>query len=269
MDPQLEDTISSCLDNADSNRIHIAVCDQSEEYNENVAKMVKYYNFMDWRSARGPCFARHLIQNLIEDERWYLQIDSHTKFEVGWDTILLGQMSNLPPNSIITGYPRDVKDLGVKSSHTHVLRVDKNNLWQYDTHFNTQISVSDTPTIHQGYLLSAGNLFSSTDFCRDVPYDPHFYFEGEEPSLALRAYCMGYDIYHVPNNPIFHDYRRNIRPLHWEKHQDWGRMRDRSMQRYSDIIHGKIKGVYGIGWKRSLNDYKNFSGIDYINKTIT
>jgi hypothetical protein len=36
-------------------------------------------------------------------------------------------------------------------------------------------------------------------------------------------------------------------------------------QRYQKIIRNEIEDIYGLGTKRNLEDWKNYSGIDFIN----
>mgnify|MGYP001216855663 CR=1 FL=1 len=112
MDHQLEETIDSCLENAHfKDRIHIAVCDQSEKFNQTVHDKVKYYTFIDYRSARGPCWARHLLQTVMQDEEYYLQVDSHTLFHEDWDVHLAHHIDKLGKNAIISTYPLDHKSI--------------------------------------------------------------------------------------------------------------------------------------------------------------
>ena len=76
------------------------------------------------------------------------------------------------------------------------------------------------------YLLAAGCLFTNGSFIKDVPYDPNFYFYGEEISLMLRAFTRGYSIFHLPNVPIFHLYTDPVnapRKLHWNAEEDMHR----------------------------------------------
>ena len=56
-------------------------------------------------------------------------------------------------------------------------------------------------------FLAAGFNFAAGSRVRDVPYDPHtpFIFDGEETSLAIRAWTRGYDFY-LPTEQIAHWY---------------------------------------------------------------
>ena len=193
MDYQLEETIDSCLDNARfPDRINIAVCDQSKEFNQTIHDKVKYYTFMDYRSARGPCFARHLLQTIMQDEEYYLQVDSHTLFDKDWDLNLTNHIEHLGKNAIISTYPLDHGDDESKKDWTWTLVLDREQLFDRHTYFNTQRGANKSKTIHKGFLLAAGFLFSHRSFVEQVPYDPVFYFSGEEPSLALRAFTHTY-----------------------------------------------------------------------------
>ena len=270
MDYQLEETVDSCLSNADNpHLVHIAVCDQSEEFNKSVHDKVKYYNFMDYRSARGPCFARHLIQTMMQDEEYFLQVDSHTKFEPGWDTYLLSHIQKLGNNAIISTYPLEHDAAEEQKDWTWSLTVDKKFLFERDTYFSRQVCTNMSKIVQPGFLVAAGFLFAHRSFVEKVPYDPVFYFTGEEPSLALRAFTHNFDIYSIPDVPVRHNYKNNgERPLHWEKDERWVKLNAISEQRFRDLIEDKLRGVYGLGYQRSISDYKRYCGIDYINRAI-
>lgn len=271
MDHQLQETVESCLFNAKNpHNVHIAVCDQSVEYNETVAEKVTYYTFMDHRSARGPCFARHLIQTMMQDEEYFLQIDSHTLFMPNWDEYLIESIQKLGNNAVISSYPMGQdQNIEAQLKWTWHLTVDKNHLFDRDTYFNRQIVVNKPKIIQPGFLIAAGFLFTHRSFVEKVPYDPVFYFTGEEPSLALRAFTHNFDMYSIPDVPVRHNYVNNgDRPLHWERDDRWAKLNAISEQRFRDLIEDRLRGVYGLGYQRSLSDYKRYCGIDYINRAI-
>ena len=45
-------------------------------------------------------------------------------------------------------------------------------------------------------------------WCIEVPYDPDYYFHGEEISLAVRSYTWGYDLFHPHKIIAWHEYTR-------------------------------------------------------------
>ena len=58
----------------------------------------------------------------------------------------------------------------------------------------------DSSTPGKSRLLAAGLVFARGAFLREVPMDPQVYFQGEEVSLAIRAYTHGYNLYHPTEN---------------------------------------------------------------------
>ena len=123
-DPEAPHTIADMFEKAsDPSRVHVGVCFQCDdvddagcddlsslqaEWRENVRVMR-----MDWRHARGPGWARAAIQaTLFEDEDYYLQIDSHTRFARDWDATLLDMVHRCgSPKAVISTYPLPYRGL--------------------------------------------------------------------------------------------------------------------------------------------------------------
>ena len=60
-------------------------------------------------SARGPCWARANAQTLLQDEEYFLQVDSHTVFEKDWDEYLIQYIQTIKKHAnkpVISAYPR-------------------------------------------------------------------------------------------------------------------------------------------------------------------
>ncbi len=255
-----------------------------------IANQITYIH-IDPNAARGPCWARSLAQTLMTDEEYFLQIDSHTIFEKDWDEYLLNYIKTIKKKHskpVISAYPRGFevidfekktfKKLQEEDDSTHVMVLDENKVFK-DGYFSMQKGLpTNSKQIYKGFLLSAGFLFSNKEFIDSVPYDPYLYFEGEETSLALRLFTRGFDIFHIPKIPLFHCYVNNsdqfMRPMHWQEDEDknrtvkWGTLQNNSKKRIEYLIKGRLKGVYGLGSERDLDDYKEFSGVDIKNKKI-
>jgi hypothetical protein len=163
---------------------------------------------------------------------------------------------------------------GDKGTHTIAYRED--SLFIKDS-FSRQIGAIATSEITHGYLMAAGCIFTAGSFVKDVPYDPEFYFYGEELSLMLRAFTRGYGIFHIPSVPIFHLYTELTkikRALHWDPEEDtdrsikWHEREERSIRKLTAIINKEIDGIYGLGTERDLLDYEALSGVDLINKRL-
>ena len=295
-DPLLETTIRGAFDNADKpDNLFFGVCDQSSHAIDiNIFSFSNQisYDHVEPELSEGPCWARHRIQKFFNEEDYYLQIDSHMQFQKGWDTYLLSYMQriqsvdsyshNLP---IITCYPRafDIVDfnsgtysLDTADTNTHIIAYREDSIFLKDS-FSRQIGAITDMEITHGYLLAAGCLFAPGAFVKEVPYDPEFYFYGEEISLMIRAFTRGFGIFHIPAVPIFHLYTDTSdlkRKLHWDETEDgnrqvkWHEREEKSLSKLSMVIHGEVEGIYGLGNKRTLKDYEFLSGINLIEREI-
>ena len=126
-----------------------------------------------------------------------------------------------------------------------------------------------------GYMISGNCLFTLGKSIEDVPYDPFLYFSGEEHSLALRYWTSGYNIFHTREIPVYHHYGRDYRVTAWgdqgiedRRPVKWWEHDVRSKQRLHQIVTGQDLGVYGVGSKRSLQQYIKWTGIDYLTRTL-
>ena len=294
-DPSLIATIESAYINAkNKDSIVFAIVDQSSSKSEisdlDFVKQLKYVS-VDPMTTRGACWARAVAQTLITDENYYMQVDSHTLFDKNWDEYFLDFFTTITAVSdkpIITSYPRafEIIDLNGKvfkktdendkTTHGIVLREDQVfSKGYYSTQKGISIGSND---VVKGFLVSAGCLFTSTDFTSEVIYDPVIYFEGEELSIALRSFTRGYDIFHTPDVPVYHYYvgQTNTvkRPLHWDENENterlvkWSDRQTEGEERLTNLVNGKVKGLFGLGETRSLDDYMDLSGIDLTNKKI-
>ena len=84
---------------------------------------------------------------------------------------------------------------------------------------------------------------------------------------------------HVPNTPVYHWYNTDDeelkRDLHWNYHEsatdEMKKAKDKrtkiAEQKVNNILQGKVKGKYGVGYKRTLKEFANLSGVDYVNKS--
>jgi [Skp1-protein]-hydroxyproline N-acetylglucosaminyltransferase len=120
-DPELRRTLNDLFRRADRpERISVGVCTQVDRVADarfidtpllSRPDQVREAR-MDFRDARGPCWARHLVQSMWSGEAWHLQIDSHTRFADGWDTMLIGWVQDCERvhgshKAVLTAYPPD------------------------------------------------------------------------------------------------------------------------------------------------------------------
>lgn len=296
-DVLLESTIESLFTNTiDPNSIYIGIVDQSAARNDRLlestyAKNIRYL-FIDFRDSRGVCWARSLASSLYQNEDWYLQIDSHTIFDQGWDQYLVTLAKSchgVNDKIILSSYPnaftiengqfkkRPIRDRVV----VHAL--DEESCFSEDSAFLQYRGVGINQTEPKlGGHLAAGSLFAKGNLFCEIPYDPFLYFKEEEQSLALRTFTHGWDIYHYSNSPIYHLYSNESdnnkkRDLHWDFSHQQQRVNNCCIQKNneSQIRLNKLLsetnelGIYGLGNVKTLDEYADEFGIDYRNRRIS
>ena len=168
-------------------------------------------------------------------------------------------------------------ELNMGDRNTQVMTYKKDTLFCQGS-FSRQTGVpTQTEQITHAFVLAAGCLFSRGNFAVEVPYDPNYYFYGEEISMMLRAFTRGFSFFHIPDVPLFHLYTdvENLpRKLHWDPEDDqnrvvkWQELDRRSIQRLDALIAGKLDGLMGLGLSRSLKEYSHISGMDLQNKKV-
>ena len=293
-DPMLAFTINSARSQAaDPSRVFIGVVEQAAagqalRMEDQWALEHVRWTRVDALEARGPCWARALAMALYQGEDWYLQIDSHTWFEPGWDQRLVQwaeRCGTANPRTMLTCYPnpfvmRDGHPAAESVTNkvlAMVVRGDSEFVPEHPVLMFEGVAVeTDEPV--PGVHLAGGCLFAPGNMVDELPYDPHLYFHGEEQSLSLRAWTRGWDIVHIPGMPMYHLYTvpgSRPRPMHWSPEHDERRavrsatLEAAARKRLSALIwEGGNLGVYGLGTQRSLADYAAFSGIDFAGRRI-
>ena len=275
-------------------QLHFGIVDQSPAAapgpdEEDVAPARLSYMRIDPVYARGPCWARAIGMSLYDGEDWFFQVDSHMDFDAHWDERLIAQALRLLPGRkgvALTAYPnpfvfeggRPVKRPATDKVLFHVVKPAAGFEPDHPV-LGFEAHPLDSDQAVPGYHLGAGCLFAPGRFVQAFPYDPWFYFHGEEQALAARLFTHGWDVFHMPGLPVYHLYNNADsgappRPLHWDESHDaqrsqaWWALEQRSRNRLHALMAGEPLGVYGLGTERTLAEYAAFSGIDYAARTI-
>jgi hypothetical protein len=134
------------------------------------------------------------------------------------------------------------------------------------------LHINDRPSAPlPGAFVCAGSLFGPAAAFRDVPYDPHIAFHGEEIAYSVRLWTHGWDIF-VPNDAfMYHDYD-TARPQVSEFRRDWDDIGRRAQARIRHLLGIESSGDagvlaeigrYGLGRARSLGEYQAFADLDF------
>ena len=295
-DDMLEFTLKSAYNSAkNKENIFFGVVDQNYE---NQRELIKTLNFSEQirychtfpDDTLGVSWARHLVFSLYDNEEYFLQVDSHTYFEENWDENLINQYEVLLKKSqkpIISTYPYgfSLDEYGEviykkpSGKSVLVLRPKEECTLSKDSfvlQFRAKHITSNEAIT--GCHIAAGFLFTKGSFIEEIPYDPYLYFHGEEQSLSLRAFTKGWDIYHPSWIPLYHLYKKantSYNTHHWngeiskKRDFEWTYLQKRAKDRLKKLINGKLNNsIYGLGSARTMQEYIDFSGIDYFNYIV-
>jgi len=291
-DEQLATTVQDAVNKAKyPDRLRFGIVEQREAskrvvFTKEQRNTIRYLG-VDPVESRGACWARSVAMSMYCGEDWFFQIDSHMWFEQDWDEWFIDEsikclkfsdkpiISSYPMLYIIeNGQPITFPENGVKAQIVHKT-FDKNKFSANDYTLMFEGVYLNTLRPVFGFHMGCGCVFVSGKFVNEIPYDPQFYFEGEEQALALRAYTHGWDILHVANMPIYHLQNRQGRDSHWEGNVDeergdnrWMILKMQAIKRLTQLVSGEDIGIYSLGTKRSLDDYAKFCGIDYTSATL-
>lgn len=287
-DPLLENTIKEAYSKArHKDNLVFGILEQNFETDSINLDNFEFknqirYSRVDPELSKGVCWARSIVQGMYDNEEYYFQIDSHMLFEENWDEYFISCFTELKryhDKPIITGYPLNFNsDTFEKESpypEDRIAVILTNNKRQRDKHFVTlgfsppwgHVNYKTPHKMIHGYYIGACCLFAEGIFVKEIPYDDSIFFGGEEPMLTLRAWTHGYNIFHVGNLHVYHCWQRNYRVgVHNDLAPGRNEIHRKNTKNYIQrMIRGEITGRYGIGNVRSVQQYIDFSGIDYFN----
>lgn len=283
-DPELLPTLKDCLDNAENpdNLVFSIAWQHSEEDkwdNLDEYKNDPRFKIIDinYKRSKGVCWARNLLQQQYNNEKYTLQLDSHHRFTKNWDTELKLELTRLQekgyPKPMLTGYIPHYEPGSDYSSRESVP-------WRMNfDRFSPDGNIHFLPSSIDDYkerTEPVGARFYSAHFCFtlgqhaiEVPHDPEYYFHGEEISIAVRSFTWGYDLFHLHRTIIWHYYTRRGSIKQWDDDKDWPKRNDYCYYKNRKLFGMEIDdnninwGDYGFGSHRTLEDYEKYAGISF------
>lgn len=273
-DPDLINTINSAYSNAtDVSNISFCVVSQDSKHPDLSKYPIDQYHKYHWKESLGVCWARNkAIQSCSSD--YILQVDSHSRFPIGWDEVI--EIENEIAEEfwgqriILTQYPYAFLMIDGKEIYQDLDEKLKTfPIWSEEEKtikLGTVWSpVQDKKHGDEVFYFAGGCSFASSEIMKSIIPDPEIYFNGEEMSIAIRAYTRGIRMINSPVNFIYSNFSRqnNNRNLHWEDHPKWFDLEKRSRIKLSKIYDGANLGEWGI---ESESLYEQFIKLTNLNK---
>ena len=293
-DPELIPTIKDALDKAKyPKRIHFGICRQFDpqdgfddltEYKKD--KRFKIYE-CHYTEAKGLPWARAIInEQLLTDEDYVCQLDSHHRFAQDWDETLINMHLDLEAKGykpIIAGYSplyNPMTDPVGRSMEP----------WQSQfVCFYPFGTIFIRPGLLHGYqnmteppmarFLCGHFDFARAEWAKEIKHDPDIYFSGEEINLTVRSYTHGYDFFHPHKIVVWHSTMREERSgmlkwdddykvgINFEEKNHYGRKKIRCLFRVEEDDSIDLTG-YDLGTVRTLRDYEKYAGIHFKKKAV-
>jgi hypothetical protein len=283
---------------ANPSKLIVGLCIQNDEGDEpcflkNPA-LARYKNNirtinLSHYEAKGPTWARYLCTTLMQNEDYFLQVDSHTLFDKDWDAKLIAMVADIKANTsskdvVLSHYPPLYEDYGNPNRDKKTVDTICQSFFN-ERGMVSFLGAEGVDMKKHKYVqtphIAAGMFFCEGKCIKEVPYDPHLpnLFVGEEILHSARVWTSGYDIYTPQEIVVYHLYTRSDQPHIWDDKKDYN---DEDAFNKAKMILGFENNLdekvpkhvkanldkYGLGKKRSLKQFFDFAGIDAANKRI-
>ncbi len=293
-DPQLIPTIKDCINKAKfPENLSFGIAwqhseddkwDNLDEFQNDARFKILDYN---WSESKGLCWARSEIQKLWNNEKYTLQLDSHHRFLQNWDEELIAMMDMTESDKpIITSYAGMYSVAEDKLLNIEPYRMAASNFTPGGTILFRPHSIENWQSLTKpipARFVSGHFFFTIGKHCEEYKYDPNIYFAGDEISLSIRSFTLGYDLFHPHKTVVWHEYTREGRTKHWTDFttenskakiidKPWWEMDTASKKRLRHMLQeedsGIDLGIYGLGTVRSHHDYELYAGIHFLNRKL-
>ena len=246
--------------------------------NDSRFKILDYH----WSLSKGLCWARSEIQKLWNGEKYTMQLDSHHRFLQDWDVELIEMMKQTGSEKpIITSYAGMYRPSTNELLNTEPYKMVASNFTPGGTILFRPHEISSWETLDKpipARFVSGHFFFTIGKHCEEYKYDPNLYFAGDEISLSIRSFTLGYDLFHPHKTVVWHEYTREGRTKHWTDFNDenknkgvvekqWWEMDNESKRRLRHMLQEEDNNIdleiYGLGNVRTHRDYEIYAGINF------
>jgi hypothetical protein len=287
-DQELKPTILDILGKSSGNHqitfgVHISYLEESEIDLPDLPN-IKYVASRVPENI-GVGSGRYISHNFYNNEDFYLQCDSHSRFIKDWDEIAISSILDYQSYGIskplLTMYPANYwyKDLTFTEIETDMM----------DISYRTNISFNEKPEDFKNLRIpsqlavpcenniftksvSAGCIFTVGPF---MAPNRGMAFWGEEILMAARAYTHGYDLMVPKQQFMYHLYYNwanpeiNRRKIFWQDFPDkFESMNKASRDLIYMVLTEELVGDGLLGTERTLSEYGIFAGLDFKNGEV-
>lgn len=291
-DAELVPTLRDCVERAaEPGRLRFGICWQCDE-GDSLAEFADDSRVRTWRVAwhasRGLGWARSICQRLWRGEEYTLQLDAHHRFVDGWDEILIGMHRDLGGGrALLTTYagayrPGDPSEAMLRA--TVPSKITAQSFREYGTIVLVPRPIDDyldrvRPV--RARFVSGHFYFTVGIHCVEYRYDPDLYFLGDELSLSVRSWCLGYDLFHPHRQVIFHYFLREAEHKPWadtdapagSEVSRWAQREADGLSRLRQLLGMEAPkpdaGRYGLSRRRPLSGYERYAGVDFSRRWIS
>lgn len=282
-DDELSKTVQDCIKQSSGDNeiffgIHECYIENKTEFNiDNVR--IQYSKAPE---NLGVGVARYLANKLYDNEDYYLQIDSHTRFRKNWDQIIINNLNRYTEEGndcILTGYPpgywydqegSEILDLNAETTLIKIKKwfeverfKEKRIMSQEGVPFNTSYC---SDSVSAGFIFGRGEI-------HNVKQHPSIFYFGEEFLRAASFYTHGYNLI-APDIPVvFHLYGINSSRIPcWETYpEETSRLEEISVSTIKSLLSDYDRDPTYSTWmgnKRSLEMYGRYLGLNFKHGTI-
>jgi GT2 family glycosyltransferase len=232
----------------------------------------------------GVGISRSIANSLYDGQDYYLQVDAHTRFEYNWDDSLIKLIEEYKElgfeKPLISMYPgtwkyndnlKEVIEWSVETTSTAFK--DRPEMFE-ETMIPNQVAVPPENWIYQK-AIAGGFIFTTGDYA-ELGVNEKIMFYGEEIIMAARAYTHGYDLLIPDKHYLYHLYfetesvfQKNMRRHTWKDFYDeWVKLEAVSKAEVVDILTNKRIGPGALGTVRTLEEYGEYAGLDFVNRKL-
>jgi hypothetical protein len=300
----LVQTIKTAMQNAsDPDSIYFGICNMvvnDEDFLTDPIFKLENINVIETKhiSPLGTGIGRMLSSLMYDREhKYFLQVDAHTIFVKGWDTILKNQyeeLLNIYEKPIISCSPKqwDHNEKGdfflfespkdfINIENLVVKTTNPTLEWLKSDDMNPAWDSKDTPgvvrSVHTDWdegenfkehgLISAAFVFFKFNFISELINDPFDTWYGDQTNISFRAGTRGYRMFTVKDATLFTKDKCHIDgTLRYKSDwrtapmlsKVWTYHMENSYIRINKFLSGEEIGFWGAPNQKSIDDYKFF-----------